>query len=78
MSRKCTQAKSFHVFFDADLYDPVAVEWAVHQMDDTGSLVARKQPGGMQVTFKLEAADAQLLAGELVNLALARTMERRS
>ena len=78
MSRTPKRNSRSNLFFAADLYDPEAVEWAVAQMGRSASVHLRKARGGMEVTIMQAEADGPSAAGELANLALARTMERRS
>lgn len=63
---------------DCELYDEGAVRETVEQFRGVARITTRKSRTGVILTLSTEQADVDQVAGELLNIALARTLEARA
>ncbi len=71
-------SQSIRLDFERDLYDEAAVRETADEFRGGAKVLCRKNASGLSVTLTLgDGDDADAVAGELANIALARTHEER-
>ncbi len=63
---------------DRDLYDEDAVRQTVEEFRAVARITTRRSGARLLVTLTTESGDPDRVAGELLNIALARTLEARA
>jgi len=66
------------VSLDTGLYDEASVRDTARVFGEVCRATVRKHGDHLTVTVTTDAHDADVVAGELLNIALARTLEKRS
>ncbi len=66
------------VDLDTGLYDEESVREVARLFDEVGRVTVRKRGDRLGLTVTTDEHDADEVAGELLNIALARTLERRA
>lgn len=66
------------VSLDDSLYDEAAVRETVKAFGEVVDAAVRRRGSALVVTLAVEGDDIDHVAGEFVNIALARTLEARS
>jgi hypothetical protein len=69
---------SIRIAFDGTLYDEDAVEETVAEFRNVADVQIRQTKVGLEVTVKAAADVVEKVAGALMNISLARTIEVRS
>jgi hypothetical protein len=75
-----TTRDSVRLYFDGSLYDEAAVRQTTEQFRSVSRVTVRRAGDGLSVTLTPLAGaveDIDTIAGELANIALARTLEAR-
>lgn len=66
------------VDLDTGLYDEESVRDSARLFGEVGRITVRKRGDRLGLTVTTDEHDADEVAGELLNIALARTLEKRS
>jgi len=67
-----------NVTLDTQLYDEAAVRETVARFAEAVEVSIRRRKDKLVVSFVVDDGDADRVAGEFVNIALAETLEKRS
>ena len=67
-----------NVTLDTQLYDEVAVRETVERFAEAVDVSVRRRKNKLVVSFAVESDEADRIAGEFVNIALAESLEKRS
>lgn len=73
-----TMSSKVKVSLDTGLYDETAVRETAQRFREVCRTTVRKHGQSLSVTVTADEHDADVVAGELLNIALARTLEKRS
>jgi hypothetical protein len=71
-------SETLRLRLDCELYDEQAIRDTADEFRSVARITVRRAGGGLTVSLTTDHDDPDRVAGELLNLALARTLEARS